>query len=838
MRRFSMTWRWRTLLALLLLIAGLLAGFAGRAAAQTGPPVLTINQVLTEEFPQVVSYVTVVNGTGLPMAGLTEQAFTVAEDGVAVSQFALSPASQEGLQIILAVDTSGSMRAGTALADAQTAAKAFLSQLGPKNQAGLIVFAEQADLVEDFTSDLDSLQAAVEGLTAEPNARTALYEAAFEASERMVQVAPGRKAILILTDGTDTVGGFTLKDAVDKAQEANVPIYTVGLQGSQFDPAPSRQLAESTGGFYLEAPTSDELNARFQRVRELLEQQIAIRHTSGLRPDDRPHDLGIRVTIEGASAEDHRPFLPLPLVPWVEIVTPLEGEEVAGTVPVAVNAAAREPIAEVLLTAEGAEVARLAAAPYRHEWDSGTLAPGNYSLAAQATDSAGRVGRAEVGVLVKPALSIVLKAPADGQDVVGLVEVRPDIHAVREIRQVVVALDGATFESLTAAPYTYLWDTASVALGPHALTVTVEDEQGLTAQAQAQVNVQPALSLALAAPADGSDVVGVVDVQPDIQAARSLREVLVSVDATPVATVPAPPYTYRWDTAELPPGAHRIQVRAEDETGLAEQAEVQVNVQPVVTTRWVSPLPGDEITATVTLVVEAQAHYGVERVEFTVGGQLLGAATEPPFELEWSTLSLDEEDYDLSACAYDVLGHKECSGITLPLQRPGPGLVMFLALGFLLLVLILVTIMVVRTRQRQAAGRAGRAGVPAPLAGPAGVPTAPGRGAQALGAWGAPASFVVQPAQPSVAWEASVGPGEAFIGRSANCAIQVDDELASRQHAVVRFEADMGGYVYRDLSPTNPSIINGEEFRQPHLLRPGDTILVGTTILTYRQGAS
>jgi VWFA-related protein len=829
------------------LLVGLLAALPGLATAQSGPPVLTINQVLTEEFPQVVSYVTVVDSSGLPLADVTEAALTVSEDGADVGQFVLSPASQEGVQIILAVDSSGSMLGGSALSDAQAAARTFLSQLGPEDEAALIVFAEQADIVQDFTADTESLETAIDGLAAVPNARTALYEAAFEASERMVQVPPGRKAILILTDGTDTVGGFTLKDAIDKAQEANVPIYTVGLLGGEFDPAPMRQLAEATGGFYLEAPASDELSARFRQVRQLLEQQIAIRFTSGLRPDDRFHDLGIRVTLEDASGEDHRPFLPLPLIPWVEFITPVEGDEVAGTVPVAVNVAAREPIAELLLAAQGEELARLVVSPYRHHWDSAALTPGSYVVEAQATDAAGRIGRAEVVVQVRSALSIMLKTPTDGQDVVGLVEVRPDIQAVRKIRQVVVTVDGVAVETLTAAPYMHVWDTGSTTLGQHVLTVTVEDDVGLTAQAQARVNVLPALSLTLAAPADGSDVVGVVDVQPDIQAARALREVVVSVDGTAVATVPAPPYTYRWDTAELPAGSHRVEVRAEDETGLVAQAEAQVNVLPVVTTTWVSPQPGDEMTATVTLVAQAQAHYGVERVEFTSDGQLLGAVKDAPYELEWSTLELEEKDYQMSACGYDVLGHRDCADITLPLRRPGPGAVMILALGFLLLAIVLVTAMVIRTRQRQAAARA-PAPVPPPLV-VEGAGTDVGRvvAREARTAVGQPALrttpgerafFVVQPAGGGPTWEADLGPGEVVIGRAADSGVRIDDDLASRRHAIVRFDADMGSYVFRDLTPTNPTIINGEEYRGPHRLRGGDSIVVGTTVLTFHQGSS
>ena len=824
------------------LAVGLGAGLPFLSAAQSGQPLISINQVLTEEFPQVVSYVTVVDSSGLALSGLTEVDFTVREDGDDVSQFSVDLASQEGIQLVLAVDTSGSMLGGTALRDAQAAAKTFLSQLGPQDQAALIVFAERADIVQDFTADLALLEAAVDGLSAVPQARTALYEAAFEAGERMVQVPAGRKAVIIFTDGSDTVGGFTLKDAIDKAQEANVPVYAIGLQGGQFDPAPMRQLAEGTGGFYVEAPNSQELSAQFQAVRELLEQQYAIRYTSALHPDNRPHDLGIAVTVAAAGSEDHHSFLPQPLTPWVRITTPSDGEAVAGTVPVAVDVAARDAMAEVTLLVDGNELTQLSGPPYRHDWDTAPLAPGSHVLSARATDVGDRSGSGEVRIDVNPTLTISLTSPAEGAEVAGLVDVRPDIQAARRIDSVTVSVDGALIDTLTVSPYNYVWDTATLALGRHTLTVAVEDDDGARAQAQVQVNVVPALTMTISSPREGDSVIGVVDVQPEIQAVRRVREVLISVDGTALSSVPAPPYTYRWDTAELTPGSHQVTVRAEDERGALAQAQVRVDVQPVLTTAWVSPRSGDEMTATVTLIAQAESHYGVERVEFYANDNLLGAVTNVPFQLEWSTLNVDETQFRLSACAYDVLGHEECAGDTVELKRPGPSTAMFVALGFLILALMMVTVMVVRTRQRQATRAPSPVVVSAPCpvrggSGPQGGRESPTVLAQQPLAPGGrrAASLIVQPGQGGPAHEVSLAAGEIVIGRARDSGIWIDDDLASRQHAVLRYQEDAGGYVFRDLSPTNPSEINGQAYRRPHLLQPGDTIMVGSTILTFRQ---
>ena len=948
-------------LSAMVLIGILMVLLPAQGAAQTGP-IVVINQALTDQFPQVLAYVTVIDASGLAVPNLTEAAFTIEEDGRPVSGFSASPASEEGIHIILAMDASGSMLGGQALGDAKNAAKAFVAQLTEHDRVGLIVFSESADLVADFSADSGALETAIDGITATPLAKTALHEAAFEAAERMGQLPPGRKAVVIFTDGTDTVGGLSLKDAIDRAHEVNVPIYTIGLLGGEFDPAPIRQLAESTGGTYLEAPTSAELTTQFQAVRQLLEQQYAIRYTSSLRPENRPHDLMVSVQVAGESAKDHHPFVPLPLVPWVQITAPLDGEAVGGTVPVALDVAAREPVDQVSLSVDGVEVARLSGPPYRHEWHTDSLSAGDHVLAVGVTDTGGRTGAAQVTVKVEPALRVTLVSPPDGADVLGTVDIRPDIQAVRKVKQVTilvdgtpvttlpaspytyrwdtsaltpgphqvgvevqdehgatanaqvqvnvrpaltlalsspadgatvvgvvnvqpdiqaaykieqvsVLVDGAPVTTLPASPYTYRWDTSALTPGPHQVGVEVQDEHGATANAQVQVNVQPALTLILSSPADGATVVGVVDIQPDIQAAFKLEQVVVSVDGAPIATVPAPPYTYRWDTASLAPGSHQVMVEVGDDHGLTAQAGAEVNVQPVLTVKWIAPQARDTLTETVTLLAQAQGHYGVEGVEFHANGDLLGVVKEGPYELEWPTLSLEEGDYTLSACAYDIMGHKECAGVKLELKRPGLGWGLIIALIVVVITIVGVLAMVMRSRKATAPSR-----VPAPVIQPQPVvppamdvrdrrapePTPeiqPHRREPATAVTqhaepkreslpetvadqptleasvGPAAWFVLQPGEGRPSREAHLHPGETTIGRSAGNDIQVDDDLISRRHAVVQYDTEKSAYLLQDQSPTNQSIINGQEYSVPHLLRPGDEIRMGDTILIFHQEA-
>ncbi len=76
-----------------------------------------------------------------------------------------------------------------------------------------------------------------------------------------------------------------------------------------------------------------------------------------------------------------------------------------------------------------------------------------------------------------------------------------------------------------------------------------------------------------------------------------------------------------------------------------------------------------------------------------------------------------------------------------------------------------------------------------------------------------------------------VGPTGATLGRSRQCDIVVDDPNVSRQHAEVRPSG--AGWVLVDLGSTNGSVLNGRRIDRPQELEPGDTIEVGTSVITF-----
>jgi hypothetical protein len=76
-----------------------------------------------------------------------------------------------------------------------------------------------------------------------------------------------------------------------------------------------------------------------------------------------------------------------------------------------------------------------------------------------------------------------------------------------------------------------------------------------------------------------------------------------------------------------------------------------------------------------------------------------------------------------------------------------------------------------------------------------------------------------------------VGPGGATMGRSRQCDVTVDDANVSRQHAEVRPRG--GSWVLSDLGSTNGSRLNGQRVEGSEVLKPGDEIELGTTVLRF-----
>jgi VWFA-related protein len=242
---------------------------AGQAPAQ---PAATLKIQANE----VVVPVTVRDKHGALVTTLNAADFTLTEDGRAQAIKSFTRESNLPFRLGLLVDTSRSVSG--ALDSERKAAAKFVDQMLPAepgaakpddatpaaaapaapnqhDEAFLIHFDHEVELLEDFTNSRDKLHHELDDMgptKAESNSSqgpetsdsegrsqnhthggTQLYDAIYLACHDLMQSKDGRKALVVFSDGADRGSKETLNDAVDAADKANVAVYTIYFKGEQ-----------------------------------------------------------------------------------------------------------------------------------------------------------------------------------------------------------------------------------------------------------------------------------------------------------------------------------------------------------------------------------------------------------------------------------------------------------------------------------------------------------------------------------------------------------------------------------------------------------------------------
>src|SRR5580704_11544476 len=165
------------------------------------------------------------------------------------------------LTIGILLDTSGSQIHVLPL-EQQSGAEFLKDVLTPKDEAFLISFDINVNLLADYTNSPRELKRAIDKATINTGAGTGsitgngdprgtlLYDAVYLAAHDKLSQEAGRKILVMLTDGGDQGSQYKLKDAIEAAQKANVIVYVVLLSDPQFMNGASemRSMADQTGG--------------------------------------------------------------------------------------------------------------------------------------------------------------------------------------------------------------------------------------------------------------------------------------------------------------------------------------------------------------------------------------------------------------------------------------------------------------------------------------------------------------------------------------------------------------------------------------------------------------
>lgn len=241
------------------------------------------------------------------VAGLGKEDCQVYEDNKLQTIKNLTQEKNLPLTIGILLDTSGSQQ--NVLPLEQESGGRFLKEvLTPKDEAFLISFDVNVDLLADFTNsprelaraintasiNTASSSAGIPGIGGGPmptsNPRgTLLYDAVYLAAHDKLQAQAGRKIVVILTDGGDQGSQETLKSASEAAQKANTIVYVIliadhpfgGVFGDPFNgKAQMEQLTRETGGRVIDVGNNGRrLEDAFDQIQDELRTQYLLSYT-------------------------------------------------------------------------------------------------------------------------------------------------------------------------------------------------------------------------------------------------------------------------------------------------------------------------------------------------------------------------------------------------------------------------------------------------------------------------------------------------------------------------------------------------------------------------------
>lgn len=319
-------------------------------------------------------YLSVMDSAGNPVKDLTADEFVVAEDSKKVEITGLDLANEEPVNLVLALDTSGSMN-GSGINAAKAAASNFISNLGQKDLVAVLTFNDIIQTSIDFTTDHNAARDQIALAESKRGAGTCLYDAAYQAVQMSSTLPAGRRAVVLFTDGVDETSSGDIcsshnaDDVIDLASDGatRTPVYTLGM-GAKVDENALKRLAELTGGRSLYSPNASQLDAVFLRLSDQLRSQYKLTYKSISGPG--AHTLAVTVTYLSAKNSDTRNFL-LPALPSRVIFTsPVDGQKVDETVKLAVNLTGQgELVDRVAYEVDGKVVGTSDTTPYEVEVD-------------------------------------------------------------------------------------------------------------------------------------------------------------------------------------------------------------------------------------------------------------------------------------------------------------------------------------------------------------------------------------------------------------------------------------------------------------------------------------
>ena len=283
----------------------------------------------------------------------------------------------------------------------------------------------------------------------------------------------------------------------------------------------------------------------------------------------------------------------------------------------------------------------------------------------------------------EPPVAFLLN-PFSGQYVNGIVEITVEATDNDSIQYVSYYINNILQGYVLHEPYIFLWNTVIVPDDEYySVYAIVKDMSNNTTTIQPvsvivdndiQSDIIPPTG-SITSPPAGLTVTGDVSIIVNALDNRAMKEVEFSINGIYITTVNSPPYTYIWDTTlEDEDSEHTISVLLKDLAGNESSLnpisvfvdnEPEGDISPP-TVLIMEPAAGQQLSGTVTINVFAEDDIGVDRIEFFINGESVGADSSSPYQYEWDTETVtDDMEHIIAIQGFDI---EENSALGTPIS--------------------------------------------------------------------------------------------------------------------------------------------------------------------------
>ncbi len=280
-------------------------------ASKSQPPDSDQNQDTTfrVNVKLVNVFVTVTDPRGAPVGNLVKDNFQILEDGNPQKISIFAKESALPLSIALEIDTSLSTRRDLPL-ELNSARRFANAILRPQDAMAVYGISEVVDPVVGFTSDMKTIDHGIDHMRM--GSATALFDAIYVGSQDL-EPRQGRKVMVVITDGGDTVSRTDYQEALRAAQISEAVVYSiivVPIEASAGRDTGGEhalmQLSEDTGGKYFYATTLSQLDEAFRTISDELRTQYLLAYYPAQRLADSDYrHIDVKL-IGGPQSADYR----------------------------------------------------------------------------------------------------------------------------------------------------------------------------------------------------------------------------------------------------------------------------------------------------------------------------------------------------------------------------------------------------------------------------------------------------------------------------------------------------------------------------------------------------